>query len=65
VDDSDKEVIGHRLKKYLDLSLPIIDHYQTHGILHRIDGTGSVTEVTTAIKRVLASTFKGTLSFNY
>jgi len=65
VDDSDKEVIGHRLKKYEDLSLPIIDHYQTHGILHRIDGIGSVSEVTVAIKRVLANTFKGTLSFNY
>ena len=65
VDDSDKEVIGHRLRKYEEYSSPIIDHYQEHGILHRIDGTGSVSEVTAAIKRVVANTLKGTLSFNY
>jgi len=65
VDDSDKEVIGHRLKKYQEFSLPIMDHYQEHGVLHRVDGTGLVSEVTDAIKKVVANTFKGTLSFNY
>ena len=65
VDDSDKEVIGYRLKKYEEFSFPIVNHYQQYGILHRIDGTGLVSEVTDAIKEVVATTFKGTLSFNY
>ena len=65
VDDSDKEVIGHRLKQYEEFSLSIINHYESHGILHRIDGTGSISAVTDAIKRVVANMFKGTLLFNY
>ena len=65
VDDADKEVIGHRLEKYKEFSQPIINHYQEHGILHRVDGTGSVLEVTNTIKKVVASSFKGTLLFNY
>ena len=65
VDDSDKEVIGHRLKQYEEFSLSIINHYESHGILHRIDGTGSISTVTDAIKRVVANMFKGTLLFNY
>lgn len=44
------EVIAKRLDLYHELTEPVLEYYQKQGILHRIDGCGSVTEVAERVK---------------
>lgn len=44
-DDDTPEAIGKRLMIYHDDTEPIIAEYEKQGIVHRIDGVGSVTDV--------------------
>jgi adenylate kinase len=44
-DDDREETIRRRLQVYRDQTTPLIDRYDDSGLLHRIDGTRSPTEV--------------------
>ena len=56
-DDADVEVIKNRLQVYTDNTLPVAGYYETKGKTHKIDGVGSIEEITarlvTAIDNVL------------
>ncbi len=52
-DDLDEGVVRHRLSVYKDQSEPCIAHYETAGVtIHRVDGLGTIEEVT---GRILAA----------
>ena len=40
-DDDRPDVIKHRLEEYRSKTEPLIDYYETRGILRRVDGTRS------------------------
>jgi adenylate kinase len=50
-DDDRPEVVRARLEKQVPPMLEVIDHYERAGIVDRIDGTGSIEQVT---ERILA-----------
>jgi adenylate kinase len=52
--DDTEDVIRARLAVYEENTAPLIDFYDQRGILLRVDGTGSVDEVTERIERGLA-----------
>jgi adenylate kinase len=52
--DDTEEVIRERLTVYERNTAPLIDFYDRRGILVRVDGTGTVDEVTERIERGLA-----------
>jgi adenylate kinase len=47
-DDND-ETIRKRLKVYNDQTAPLLDYYRQRGILHEVEGTGPVEDVTSRI----------------
>jgi adenylate kinase len=51
--DDTEEVIRNRLAVYEANTAPLVDFYESRGILLRIDGTGSVDEVTDRIEAQL------------
>jgi len=51
--DDTEDVIRRRLKVYSDETAPLIAAYEPRGIVHRVDGTGSVHEVAARISEVL------------
>ena len=53
--DDTKEVITKRLAVYSSSTAPLLAEYQKRGILKKVDGMGSVSEVEEKIKAVLAS----------
>ncbi len=53
--DDTKEVITKRLDIYASSTAPLLAEYQKRGILKKVDGMGSVSEVEEKIKAVLAS----------
>ncbi len=54
--DDTPETIRHRLKVYRKVTAPLVDYYDRAGILKRIDGDGSLEEVTQRILTSLART---------
>ncbi|MBO0767281.1 MAG: adenylate kinase [Solirubrobacterales bacterium] len=54
-DDDKPDVVAKRLKEYQDSTSPLIDFYDREGILRRIDGTRSATEVHDHIRAVIAT----------
>lgn len=48
--DDSEDVIRNRLRVYEDNTAPLVEFYEERGILLRIDGTGSVDEVTARIE---------------
>lgn len=52
--DDTPEVIRHRLAVYEENTAPLVDFYEERGILVRVDGTGSVEDVTERIEARLA-----------
>ncbi len=54
--DDTPETIRHRLKIYRKVTAPLVDYYDRTGILKRIDGDGSLEEVTQRILKSLART---------
>ena len=44
--DDDPELIGKRYDLYLAETEPIIAHYETRGLVHRVNGVGLIDEVT-------------------
>lgn len=53
--DDSEDVIRNRLQVYEESTAPLIDFYEERGILLRVDGTGSVDEVTERIEQHLSS----------
>jgi adenylate kinase len=51
VDDT-REVIQHRMDVYRAQTAPLVDYYQQRSLLRRVDGVGSVADVT---ERILAA----------
>lgn len=49
--DDDPTVVGQRLQTYHAETKPLADYYRTAGILRSVDASGSVDDVTTAIKK--------------
>ncbi|HEY5708483.1 MAG TPA: adenylate kinase [Solirubrobacterales bacterium] len=54
-DDDKPEVIRHRLEQYHAKTAPLIEHYDTHSLLRRIDGAESPDAVADEIRRTLAT----------
>lgn len=52
VDDS-PEAIATRLQVYQRDTAPLIAHYAQRGIVHRVPGTGTVDDISGAIKRII------------
>jgi adenylate kinase len=53
-DDQDEGIIKNRLGVYTDQSAPCVAHYEGEGVsVHRIDGVGSVDEITSRILSAL------------
>lgn len=52
--DDTEEVIRERLHVYEENTAPLVEYYENRGILLRIDGTGTVDEVTERIEAGLA-----------
>lgn len=52
--DDDREVIRKRMQQYDDLTHPLLEYYQDHGVLHTIHGgQGSAEDVFAKIEQIL------------
>jgi adenylate kinase len=54
-DDDKPEVIKNRLTQYREKTEPLIDYYDEHGILNRVDGRQSPDEVEERIHGIIAT----------
>lgn len=54
--DDNVETLKKRLDVYRAQTAPILPFYEAKGVLHTVDGMGSIDEVTAAIEGVLAET---------
>ncbi len=54
-DDDEPDVIRHRLATYRDKTEPLIDYYESRGVLKRVDGDRTPEEVTDTIRKLLAT----------
>lgn len=54
-EDDTEDVIRRRLKLYADETAPLLEEYARRRILHRVDGTGSIEEVTARIVAALGT----------
>lgn len=52
--DDTADILEKRLVEYRDKTLPVIDAYEQLGLLIRLDGSGTPSEVTNAIVKALA-----------
>jgi len=51
--DDTEDVIRRRMEVYVEQTAPLTDVYSHHGVLRRVDGMGSVDEVTDRIVKAL------------
>ena len=51
--DDNESVISNRLKIYQDQTSPLVSYYKSLGILKSVDGSGTVEDVNSRIKKVL------------
>jgi len=56
--DDNEATIAERLKVYDEKTRPLIEFYDGHGLLHRIDAEGDLDVVTARLEAVLAATVK-------
>ncbi|MEM8944294.1 MAG: adenylate kinase [Planctomycetota bacterium] len=55
-EDDNREIVTKRMEKYLALTKPLVDYYQDHGVLRRIQGgMGSAEDVFAEIQKIIAS----------
>jgi adenylate kinase len=54
-DDDKPEVVQNRLRVYHDKTKPLIEYYDEHGLMKRIDGTRAATDVHGHIRAVIAT----------
>ena len=52
--DDNEETVRHRMQVYRSETAPILPYYEEQGLVSRIDGMGSITEVTRSIDALLA-----------
>ena len=53
--DDNEETIGNRLKVYRAQTEPVVEYYRQAGLLHEVDGEGSVDEVYARVTATLRS----------
>ncbi|MDQ7782190.1 MAG: adenylate kinase [Desulfomonilaceae bacterium] len=53
-DDDSEATIRERLTVYNNQTAPLIDYYETKGLLRRVKGVGPINEIFAAIEKVLA-----------
>jgi adenylate kinase len=53
--DDNEEVISNRLSVYHEMTSPLLDYYQSGGKLKKIDGVGTVDEITKRVEEVVAT----------
>ncbi|OKL48233.1 adenylate kinase [Boudabousia liubingyangii] len=51
--DDTEDVIRHRLEVYTELTEPMATYYEEHDLLRRVDGNGTIEEVTARIDQIL------------
>jgi adenylate kinase len=51
--DDKREVVANRVNVYLRDTLPVIQRYESHGILRRIDGNQSIAAVKAALRQAV------------
>ncbi|MBX6422019.1 adenylate kinase [Thermosulfurimonas sp. F29] len=51
--DDNEETVRNRLKVYHESTAPLIDYYEKKGVLHRVDGMGSIDEIFERIVKIL------------
>lgn len=54
-DDDTEEVVRNRLEVYDEQTAPLVDFYDSRGLLETVDGAGEVEEVTARIEAVLGA----------
>lgn len=54
-DDDKPETVKKRLQVYHEQTQPLLDYYRVKGILHSVDGTGSIANIYNEIIRVLTT----------
>jgi adenylate kinase len=54
-DDDKSEVVQNRLRVYHEQTEPLIEYYDEHGLLRRVDGTRNPAEVNDHIRAVIAT----------
>lgn len=54
-DDDKPEVVAHRLSVYHEKTKPLVDYYDSRGLLRRIDGTRPPSDVHDHIRAVIAT----------
>ena len=64
IDDTNREVIRRRLKKYAEFVNPIMNYYSRNGILAKVDGFASISQVMGVVKELVLKTSGGTLLAN-
>ncbi len=52
-DDDKEETIRHRLRVYKEQTQPLVAYYERFGLLERIDGQGTVEEISQRVHRAL------------
>ena len=52
--DDNEETVRHRMQVYRSETAPILPYYEERGLVERIDGMGSITDVTNSIDALIA-----------
>jgi adenylate kinase len=60
--DDYPEVISHRLAVYLEDSMPVLEHFDRRGLVHRIDGRQSIEAIRSALLATLEQIPDGALA---
>ncbi len=59
--DDNEEVIRTRLKEYHDKTIPVLNFYRDKGIVHGVDGHGTIDEVKDGIDKIIQDELKSRL----
>ena len=51
--DDQRSAVARRIAVYLDQTTPVLDHYRTRGIVHRVDGDRAVEEIRGDLMNIL------------
>lgn len=62
--DDTEDVVRHRLAVYANQTAPLVEGYDARGLLHRVDGTGSVEDVAARLGRVVGRGVPGMREHN-
>jgi adenylate kinase len=51
--DDQRSAVARRISIYLDQTTPVLDHYRSRGLVHRVDGNREVDEIWTDLLNIL------------